>query len=434
MTSSRRNDPVGRRILLVALATGSLFGYSIAAVNPALKPLAVHFYMTGAVRGLLVSSLLLGALLGSFAAGRLAERYGYRSLLVWSGLTAAAASVAGALAVTLGMVILSRLVLGLALGITTTLAPLLITAQAPPHRRGALVGWYQLALTAAMLVALTVGWARATAGDWRLLLAVNGVPGLLQALALSALAPPQLMPASRSVYAVSMWRHLRDRSTRRPVVIACGAALMNACVGVGAVTYYSTFVFGIAGFAERSSADTASLAVGAVNLAATAGGLWLIRRFGRRPLLSIGLGGIAVSLAVSAWSMWAQFPGWVTVAGVLVFMACYAFSVGPIAWLLIAEVLPKQIKDRTAANAVGMNWAATLLITLIFPMVVGTPGDPSLVAAAFAFFFVVTLVFLVFTRLFVPETLNRSLDSVQAELTGRDHGPRACTDAMLSNS
>ncbi|MBX9394399.1 MFS transporter [Streptomyces sp. TRM72054] len=431
MPRHQNKNVIGGGLLLVGLTAGGLFGYSIAAVNEALRPLNDTFTLTGLAHGALVSGLLMGALLGCVTAGRLAARYGRRSLLVWSGLLATAGSVVAAAAPTLETVIAGRLILGFAVGVTTSVAPVLIAELSPADRRGSLIACYQLAVTVAVLAAFAIGSALAVGGHWRLMLAINGLPGLLQAGAVLVVVPPWMgarhprvdtstAPGRAPTETVGLVRSLRDPSLRRPVIVACGAALMSACVGVGAVTYYSTFVFAIAGFQGRGSAEVASLTVGAVNVVATVVGMWLIRRFRRKALLSAGLTGIAVSLAVAAWSLWASVwapTGPVTVAALLAFMACYAFSVGPIGWLLVAEVLPHRIRDRMAATATGMNWSANLLIALLFPLAVGAPGDPARVGAAFLLFSIVSLGFLAFTHRCVPETRNRSLTALEAELT-----------------
>ncbi|MFE2856725.1 MFS transporter [Streptomyces lavendulae] len=428
MTLHDRGGPVSAlRALLVALATGSFFGYTISATNSAMGPVGRQFSLTGLTSGIFVGALLVGALLGCAAAARWAGRYAHRSVLVRAAVVAASGCAVMAAAPVFPVLVGGRLVTGLALGVTTSLAPVVIAETAPARRRGSMVTMYQLSLACAAVTALAVGTLLGPDGHWRAMLACNAVPALLQAAVVAVAVPrtaegarTRSAPAARSA-AYGLVGTLRDPALRRPVVVACGAALMNACVGVGAVTYYSTFVFGVAGLDGPGQAQRAALVVGTVNALSTVVGLWLIGRYGRRPLLSAGLAGMAVSLAVAAWGLWASASGatgLVTVAAVLVFVACYAFSAGPIAWLLVSEVLPLRIRDRTAATATAMNWTANLVIALLFPLVVGDPGSPGRASAAFGVFAVITAGFLVFTRLCVPETGNRAPASLEAGLTG----------------
>ncbi|MEP6649292.1 MAG: MFS transporter [Lapillicoccus sp.] len=165
----------------------------------------------------------------------------------------------------------------------------------------------------------------------------------------------------------------------------------------------------------------ASLAVGGVNVLAPIVSVSLTDRFGRRPLLSIGLVGIVVCLAAAGFILMrpGAEQGGVLVAAILGYMAFFAISAGPLAWLLLAEVLPGSIRARAAAIATAANWGANLLITLLFPLVVGSPGAPERVGVAFWFFGVLTLAFLAFVRLRVPETKDRTLERIEADLRDR---------------
>ena len=206
---------------------------------------------------------------------------------------------------------------------------------------------------------------------------------------------------------------------RRALVVGLTMALMNALVGVGAVIYYSTDVFRIAGIDGPSAAAIASLAVGGVNTLAAVGSLWLTSRFGRRPLLSVGLAGIALTLVVAGIDL-ALPPeisdGALLVGAILAFMAFFAISAGPLAWLLVAEVFPTAVRAPAVALATAANWAANLMIALLFPIIAGTPGVPERVAIAFWCFAVLTIGFLIFVRLRVPETKDRTLEEIEKSL------------------
>jgi MFS family permease len=191
---------------------------------------------------------------------------------------------------------------------------------------------------------------------------------------------------------------------------------MNALVGVGAVIYYSTDIFKTAGV---GSAEVASLAVGAVNTLTTLAAVGLIARFLRRPLLLVGLSVIVTSLAVAGVSMVTPSPGWVTVVGLLGFIAGFALSAGPIAWLIVAEVFPLAIRGRAASFATSTNWAANLVLALAFPLFVRTPGVPERVGVAFFAYAAISAGFVVFVARLVPETKDRTLEEIEADLSVR---------------
>ncbi|MBY0442564.1 MAG: sugar porter family MFS transporter, partial [Mycobacteriaceae bacterium] len=230
--------------------------------------------------------------------------------------------------------------------------------------------------------------------------------------------PSQLIAAHHSAAAASVDQ--AKITISRPLLIAIGAALIDTLVGVGAIVYYSTDVFAMAGVGGHSGAEVASLSIGLINVISTVAAVRLLGRYGRRPLLTVGLTGIVLALVTTGCSLLWPAPGaWiVTIAAMLVFMACHAFSAGPIGWLLVAEVLPARIRSRGSAVAIGANWSATLLVTLLFPVLVGSPGSPDRAALGFFIFAVITIGFLIFVRVCVPETKGLTLDEVEATLAG----------------
>ncbi|MFD5429833.1 MFS transporter [Streptomyces sp. NPDC127084] len=432
------------RILVVALAGGVLFGYSISAMNQILDEVDHEFGLTTVSEGVVVSSLVVGALVGCLAAGAVTDRWGRRTMLCAAGVMGTVAASVCAVAASQVVLISGRLLLGLAVGVTTAVAPVLVAELASIRKRGSSVTAYQLATAVGALAALLLGLHQSAHEEWRWMFAANAVP----AIALGAgviLIPPGLgnVPARRrgsTAFGVPCaaqgydqvgkayipvvagggsqerpagWSKLRRPPYRLPVVLALSAALMNALVGVGAVVYYSTLVFSLAGVKGRLGAEVASLSVGACNVAVSVLSLWLIQRHSRLSLLTSGLTGIIGSLTAAAVCLMAfdsEVTGVVTVVSLLAFMACFAFSAGPLAWLIIAEVLPTEIRAPIAGVALAANWAANLLVTLAFPIVVGIPGSPARVGAAFLFFAVLTIGFLLLFRRTLPETKDRALD------------------------
>ncbi|MFD0007852.1 sugar porter family MFS transporter [Streptomyces sp. NPDC127178] len=438
------------RLLFAASTGGALFGYSISAMNQTLDVVGDYFHLSSLEHGIVVSSLVAGCLAGCLAAGAVTDRLQRRGALAAAGAVGIAGALLSALAPVAGCLIAGRFILGLAVGITSAIAPVLLGELAAADKRGVIMMVYQLVLTVAILAALLLGLQQAAAQQWRWMFAVNAVPAavLLIALRLLPHAPGDLIAQGRHDQARQVlhtsraaaeaeqeytfltsgrahpaerhtaWRALRSGEDRLPAAIAVGAGLMAALVGIGAVVYYSTLIFATAGIGGRLGAQVASLSFGIVNVAASVASLWLIRRHGRRSLLSTGLAGMAVSLTVAAACLvvvGGSVGGAVTVAAVLAFVVCFAFSAGPLTWLLIAEVLRPEIRAQVAGAAAAANWAANLLVALLFPLVVGTPGSPVRAGAAF-FFAALTVGFLVLLRRYVPETKDRPFAEGQALL------------------
>jgi sugar porter (SP) family MFS transporter len=443
---SRRRQLLVWRLAAVAGFTGVLFGYDISAINDAVVFMQEHFALSSLDRGLVVSALLLGALVGALGAGRLADTWGRRRSIVVAGLAAAAGALLAGLAQNVVMLLGGRVIIGLAVGVTSAIAPLYIAELAPARSRGSMVALYQLSLTLGILAALAVGVVFTPTANWRIMIAAGAVPALAQVLAMAIVpeSPRYLMARGRLEDARRVLSRLRpaadvdremdemahvDRATahtsfrdvfahscRPALIIGVGAALMNALVGVGAVIYYSTDIFQTAGV---GNAEVASLSVGALNTVMTIVAVFLIARFRRRPLLFVGLTGIVISLIVAGVSLLVPSPGWVTIVGLLGFIASFAISAGPIAWLIVAEVFPLAIRGRAASFATSTNWAANFVLALLFPLFVGTPGDPVRVGIAFCIYAAISAGFIVFTARLVPETKDRTLEEIEADLTAR---------------
>jgi sugar porter (SP) family MFS transporter len=434
------------RLAAIAGFTGVLFGYDISSTNDAITFVQRRFELSSLDKGLVVSALLLGALLGALFAGKLADTWGRRPSVVVAGLAAAVGALTAAAATGLPMLLAGRFVIGLAVGVTSAIAPLYIAELAPAHSRGSMVALYQLSLTLGILAALGVGVAFAPTANWRVMIAAGAVPAVAQMLAMTVVpeSPRYLVArgridAARRVLtrlrdgegvdeelaniaeghrnaAGASYRHVFAPAVRPRLIIGVGAALMNALVGVGAVIYYSTDVFRAAGI---DGAEVASLAVGAVNTAMTLVAIALVARFRRRPLLLTGLSGIVVSLVVAGVSLLLSSStgtGWITVVGLLGFIASFAISAGPIAWLIVAEVFPLAIRGRAASFATSTNWTANLVLALVFPLIVGTPGVPERVGLAFLVYAAVSAGFIVFVARLVPETKGRTLEQIEADL------------------
>ena len=439
------------RLIALSAATGGLFGYMIAVSNDAIASVRTELQLTPWAAALVVSALVAGALLGCVVAGTAADRIGRRYTLIAAAVVALVGVALTSAAEEPVLMTSGRVVTGISVGITSAVAPLYLAELAPFARRGTVLTTYQLFITVGILTAFATGLLLAPSGQWRWMFALGGVTAVAQLVAallvppsprflvrrgqvdqarasLARLRPPdEVEPELDAIVSAAAeedtppLRELFSSRFRPGVVVGLMMALMNALVGVGAVIYYSTDVFRAAGIGGTNGAEFASLAVGGVNFLAAVVSVFLTDRFGRRPLLSIGLVGIAVCLAVAGIILVGPGAeqGGLLVAAVLGYMAFFAISAGPLAWLLLSEVLPGSIRARAAAIATAANWGANLLITLLFPLVVGSPGDPERVGMAFWFFGVLTLGFLAFVRLRVPETRGRTLERIEADLRDR---------------
>jgi sugar porter (SP) family MFS transporter len=218
------------------------------------------------------------------------------------------------------------------------------------------------------------------------------------------------------------WHEIFHRAWRRPLLVAIGLAIFQQITGINAIIYYANQIFASAGFATEASRATVTIwAIGGVNVLATLIAIAFIDGLGRRTLLLVGLLGMGLSLAVvgtafqlipAAGQAAAEGPstaGIVTVVALVAFIACFAFSLGPVVWTVINEVFPARIRGRGVALATAVNWGSAFLVSQFFLSLVDAIGS-SLTFFLFAVFCAVGWVWIYRA---VPETKKKSLEQIQ---------------------
>src|SRR5262249_3167670 len=198
------------------------------------------------------------------------------------------------------------------------------------------------------------------------------------------------------------------------LLVGIGLAVFQQVTGINTIIYYAPQIFEAAGFSSATTALAATTGIGVVNVLATLVAIGLVDRWGRRPLLLAGLTGMIVSLlALGLASHEGTSAGWLgaaTVACIGLYIVCFAFSLGPIVWLMISEIFPNRIRARAASVSTAANWSANFVVSLTFPLLRESLGS-SLTFALYAFFGVIAMVF-VARR--VPETRGKTLEEIAA--------------------
>ena len=460
-------------VLVIVLFAGALFGYDQGVISGALPGIESAFKLSLLMVQVVTSWVTLGALLGSLLGGELADRFGRkRTVLVAGALFTLGAAMQYA-APDAALLVIGRLVIGAGVGVAAVAAPLYAAELAPARLRGRFVSGYQMAITIGIFLAYLVNGRLAAETDWRLMLGAAAVPGIaLFGVALFAPESPRwLMLRNRRADAArelgriepaaaveprldaiaatlkqdakaAGWSELFHAEWRKPLLVALGLALLQKITGINAIIYYANQIFAAAGFATESARAGVTLwAVGGVNVVATLIAVAFIDKIGRRKLLLAGLIGMGASLAVvgvafrfiapavaagaaapaaaassaaasSAASALAAAPrtaGIVTVAALVVFIACFAFSLGPVTWTVINEVFPARIRSRGVALATAANWGSAWLVSQFFLSLTTAIGS-SLTFGLLAGFCVVGWLWV---QRSVPETQGLSLEDVQ---------------------
>jgi predicted MFS family arabinose efflux permease len=384
--------------------------------------------------GLVVSAVAAGALVGCLIGAKLIDHLRARNCLVAAGCASTLGAIAAAVAYGATAMVLSRTAVGIGVGLMSAATPIFVAARSDAHRRGILLTAYQLAITVGILAALSIGWVLNEGQVWRTIIGLNATPAVVLILFAALCGADQSKPAPRQTSADSRPHGSQSRdialkarrsAQSRAIVIAFAASLMNALTGVGLIMYYSTDIFAAA--SRAIVPNLASFIVGAVNVVATVVAVLLVAVLKRRTLLTIGLIGMAASLAtVAAGLMAASAGGGIfAIGGCITYIAFFAISAGPLAWLLVAEVAPPSRQSAVTSAAVAANWTSNMLLAFAFPIVTGIPPEQNRVGYFCLLFATLSIVFLIFVRLVVPETKGLTLDAIQDALT---HGQRAQGD------
>lgn len=448
MTSIATDPKTTRFVFLAACFAalgGLLFGYDTGVISGAVIFIKKDFALSVFPQELVVSMVLVGAAIGALSGGRLADRLGRRMVLLATSVIFIAGAVVCALAASLDMLLVGRTVVGLGIGLASITVPLYISESSPPHARGWQVSLFQLAITIGILCGYLVDFAFSRSEAWRWMLGLAAVPGIMLGLGMCFLpeSPRWLIKhgridTARSVLArirgtqeiatelseiqtaissdpvKGRWADLLARRIRPALIIGIGLAVLQQVTGINTVIYYAPTIIQSAGISSASVAILATVGIGAVNVIMTIVSMWLIDRLGRRPLLLIGLVGMIATLGILGWTFGA--PGraghsaQAAVITLMVYVASFAISLGPVFWLLIAEIYPLRIRGLAEGTAATTNWLANLLVSLTFLSLVQALGP----RWTFWLYGLLAIAAWFFTFYLVPETKGRTLEEIES--------------------
>jgi sugar porter (SP) family MFS transporter len=404
------------------------------------------------MQGVVAAIALAGAVVGAMAAGTLSDQFGRRRVIIATALAFIAGSVLSAAAPDLTVLLVGRVVVGIAIGLASMVTPLYLAEIAHAKHRGGVVSLNQLSITIGILTSYLVGFGLAGLTDgWRWMLGLGAVPGIVLALgmfvlpesprwlaghgrqadaaaALRQLRRPEEVDAALAVLRSDLkqdgrllpWSALLARRMRRPLIVGMGLAMFQQITGINTVIYFAPQIFLAAGLSSNSASILATAGIGAVNVALTLVSIRLIDRLGRRVLLLWSLGGMAVALLALAagfgFGVQGGGLGWLTALSLAGYVAFFAVGLGPVFWLLIAEIFPLALRGRAMSLAAVSNWGFNLLVTLTFLSLIEAFGQ----VGTFLIYAVLTAVAIGFTAALVPETKGRSLEDIEADLGAAD--------------
>lgn len=433
-------------VAFVAALGGLLFGYDTGVISGALPFIEEDFSLSPFSEGLVVSALLIGAMVGAGFAGRLADTLGRRRVVLIAAVVFAFGAIGAGLAPALWVLVFFRIVLGVAVGAASVMVPLYISEMSPTPVRGTLSSLFQLAITIGILVAYVINYLLAGAEAWRWMLVLAFIPsvGLFVGIYFLPETPRWLIANGfierakrvlRRIYGAEnvqaevdrirqVERQERDQAgvgellapwVRPMLIVGLGLAVFQQFVGINTIIYYAPTIIGQTGL-EAQASILATVGVGLVNFLMTFVAILLIDRVGRKPLLLFGLVGMISALVILGLGF--ALPGlesvlsWVTMFGLLLYVASFAATFGPVMWVMLPEIFPLNVRGAGTGTSTIGNWGANFIVSLLFPVLAAAIG----LTSVFFILAAIAVAALVFIRVLVPETKGRSLEQIEADL------------------
>ena len=444
-------------LALVATFGGLLFGYDTGVINGALRPMTIELGLTNFTEGVVTSSLLFGAAIGAMLGGRIADGWGRRKTILVMAVTFFVGTLACVFAPTFAVIVVGRVLLGLAVGGASTVVPVFLAELAPYEIRGSLSGRNELMIVigqlAAFLVNAVIGslWGEGN-GVWRVMLAVCALPAI--ALFVGMLRVPEsprwLASKGRNAEALDVLRQIRsdDRAEAeiedikrsneleaqiqhesgwrtllgnkwliRIVLIGAGLGVAQQLTGINSIMYYGQTVLIESGF-QASAALIANIAPGVIAVIGGVIAIMNMERINRRTTLILGFSLTTVChflIGIASVALPDGNPArpWVILFLVVAFVGSMQTFLNIAVWVVLSEIFPTQIRALGMGISVFCLWIANAFLGLYFPTIVAATG----ITGTFFGFGIVGLLALFFIWKFVPESRGRTLEEVEEGVT-----------------
>jgi SP family galactose:H+ symporter-like MFS transporter len=452
-------------IAIIAATGGLLFGFDTGVISGALPFLKDNWALSDRSIALLTTGVLFGAVIGALFSGKLADRLGRKKMIIVNALIFAVGAVGCGYAPSTGTLIAMRVLVGIAIGITSYVVPMYIAEISPVAHRGMLVTLNQLMITIGLLTSYIADYLfsnNADPGSWRAMFLVGTAPALVLLVGMfflpetsrwligkgrykegrkviEQMEEPALVDSTfeeirRDVEdnkplagkdrgqsdqhtgdsGATGWREVMQPWLRPALIITVGIFFFQQFSGVNTIIYYSPIIFKMAGITSNSASILPAIIIGIVNVAACFISVLYLDRAGRRKLYLIGISGMIPSLVLAGVCFFfrdrlGSSLIYLSVGSIVCFIFFINISLSPLGWLLISEIYP------TSARSVGMSigslshWGFNAIIAFTFLRMVNGLG----LAATFWVYAAVCVVGLVWGYYYIPETRGKSLEEIE---------------------
>jgi sugar porter (SP) family MFS transporter len=459
-------------VCIVSALGGLLFGFDTYVVSGARGLVVKQFQLGAAMEGWFVASATLGCVIGAAIAGTISDRYGRKKVLILSGILFVVSVWGCCIAKATAVLIAARWIGGLGVGVSSMVSPLYISEISPPRIRGRMVTLFQFAITIGICLALfsnaglqavsekyagsesTGFWHYIVVQEvWRGMFGAEFVPAMLFLL-LCLIIPEsprwltkvgRLSEARKTIATVS-GSAVADREIeeiknviayeagsvmqlfrpglRKALFVALFLAIVSELSGITIVFLYGPGILEDAGF-SLGGALGGFVPIGVVNVVFTIIAIWLMDKAGRRPLLFLGNLGCCISLfTIGILFSTNRTEGIILVFMICLFVACFAFSMGPIKWVVMSEIFPTRIRGRAVAIATLAVWGTDFIYNQFYPIVESKIG----VDNSFFIFAAVLIPQFFFVWKIMPETKGRTLEEIEQSWTRTKSEPAEIAD------
>lgn len=458
-------------IAIIASTGGLLFGFDTGVISGALPFLKASWNLTSGQQEWVTTAVLIGAFLGAILGGRFTDVLGRKRIIIITSIIFAVGSVLCGMASNAEFLIISRILIGVAIGISSIAVPLYISEISPAKIRGALVSSFQLMITIGIVVSYFSDLAFADESNpfsWRWMFYVGVFPAIILFIGMLFMpeTPRWLLSKGRNEEGEKVLARVedpaeyenslrkireeldKDKSAARfkdiftktwsiPIFIAIGIMFIQQFVGINTVIYYAPTIFLFAGFSGAKAAIAATVSVGIVNVLATVVSMFLIDKIGRRKLYFVGLVGMCISLlAMGSFFIFKDSLGdslkWATVASILIYIIFFAISLGPLGWLIISEIFPTKYRGVGVSIGSFSNWFFNAVVaftflklawlftgegmeitnTTIVDGIASSQTDPN-PAGAFFIYAAVAILGIIWGYKYIPETKGKTLEEIE---------------------
>ncbi len=432
-------------ISLVTALGGLLFGFDISVISGTIPFLQEVFQLNETMKGWVVSSALIGCILGASYTGRLGDKFGRKKVLLVTSILFAVSAIGSGVANSVPTFVFYRILGGLAVGGASVLAPMYIAEVSPAHLRGRMVSLNQLTIVIGISLAYYSNYFLLQIGEnaWRWMFAAEAFPSALFFFALFIVpeSPRWLVARNREKEASNVLtkvagtdfahfelKEIKDslsgnekRGTLKDVfkkkysfILFLGIflAVFQQWSGINVIFFYAPDIFAKANLGVDAALFQTTL-IGLMNIAFTVLAMQVIDKIGRKLLMLIGAAGMAICYIVIGMLFSAgRTDDWLLLTFIIITPAFFAFGLGPTVWVVLSEIFPNKIRGAAMSVATFSLWIACYLLTLTFPIFVEWFSS----AITFWLYAVICVVGFVVILKYLPETKGISLEQLEKKL------------------